>query len=175
MAAFATWAAQQRAESAAAGRARERSLREQAAATATWIGILVDLAEQGTRVTTLVAGQRRSGRIVGVGRDFLVLDPRYGHTTLICLDAVSTLWSDPTAAAVAPAGSRGGAIDLSLLSALALLAEQRSPVSLTMGAGLETAGDLVAVGEDVLTIRTEPPSRRLAYVPISAVALCDLR
>jgi hypothetical protein len=92
VAAFTTWAAEQRAESAAAGRARERSLREQAAASATWVGILVDLAEQGTRVTALVAGQRRSGRIAGVGRDFLVLDPRYGHTALIRLDAVLTLW-----------------------------------------------------------------------------------
>jgi hypothetical protein len=174
VAAFARWAADQRAVSAAGSRARERSLREQAAASATWVGTLVDLAERSASVTAVTGQQRRSGRIVGVGRDFFVLDTRSGRSDLVVLGAVDALWPDQTATQL-PAGDRGGAIDLSLMMALARLAEERAPICLTTTSGIETAGDLVAAGEDVLTVRTEAPNRRLAHVPFSAVAVCELR
>ncbi len=73
------------------------------------------------------------------------------------------------------AGDRGPAIDLPLMTALAMLAEEHSPVSLISTTGVETAGELVAAGDDVLTLRTPPPSRRLIYVPASALAVCELR
>ncbi len=60
-------------------------------------------------------------------------------------------------------------------SALALLADERSPVGLISGGGLETVGELVAAGDDVLTVRTAPPARRLVYVPLDSVAVCELR
>jgi hypothetical protein len=174
VAALDRWAASQRTASAAASRARERSLREQAATLATWTGVLVDLAELGAPVTAVVANQHRRGRIVGVGRDFFVLDAHPGRTALVRSDAVASLWPE-AAAAPLPAGSRGGPIDLSLMTALALLAEERSPVCLATAAGLETAGDLLAAGDDVLTVRTDSSQRRLAYVPLHAVAWCELR
>jgi hypothetical protein len=174
MAALDRWAADQRAASAAAGRARERSLREQAASMATWTGILVDLAEQGAPVTAVLANQRCRGHVVGVGRDFFVLDAHPGRPALIRSDTVASLWPEQPAAPL-PAGTRGGALDLSLMMALALLAEERSPVCVTTTTGLETAGDLIAVGEDVLTVRTDSSARRLAYVPVGAVAMCELR
>jgi hypothetical protein len=173
VAALDRWAAAQRAAAGAASRARERSLREQAATQARWTGILVDLAEQGAQVTAVVANRHRRGRIVGVGRDFFVLEAHPGRTGLARSDAVASLW--PEHGAALPGGTRGAAIDLSLVMALALVAEERSPVCLVTPAGLETSGDLVAVGEDVLTVRTEPPGRRLAYVPLGAVAWCELR
>jgi hypothetical protein len=173
VAALDRWAAAQRVAAGAASRARERSLREQAAAEATWIGILVDLAEQGAPVTAVVANRHRRGRIVGVGRNFFVLEADPGRTGLARSDAVASIW--PEHGAALPAGARGGAIDLSLMLALALVAEERNPVCLVTPAGVETAGELVAAGEDVLTVRTEPPGRRLAYVPLGAVAWCELR
>jgi hypothetical protein len=174
VAALDRWAATQRAAAAAAGRARERSLREQAATLATWTGVLVDLAERGAPVTAVVANQRRRGRVVGVGRDFFVLDARPGRTGLARSDAVVSLWPN-LAPAGPPAGARGGPIDLSLMMALALLAEERSPVCVTAATGFETTGDLIAAGEDVLTVRTESSTRRLAYVPLRSVAWCELR
>jgi hypothetical protein len=174
VAAFARWAADQRAVSAAGSRARERSLREQAAASATWAGTLVDLAESSAPVTAVIGHQRRGGRIVGVGRDFFVLDTRSGRSDLIALSAVDAVWPDQTASPL-PAGDRDGAIDLTLMMALALLAEERAPICLVTTSGIETAGNLVATGEDVLTVRTEAPNRRLAHVPFSAVAVCELR
>ena len=178
VAAFARWAADQRVVAAAGDRARERSLREQARSSATWTGVLVDLAEQGSPVTVMVAGQRRCGRLVGVGRDFCVLEPDQGRTALIALPQVTELWPDrPAGWALSepPGGDRSPAIDLPLMAALALLAEDRSPVGVFSTGGLETAGDLVAAGDDVLTLRTGTPVRRLVYVPLRAVAVCELR
>jgi hypothetical protein len=59
--------------------------------------------------------------------------------------------------------------------ALALLAEERNPVCVTTAAGVETTGELVAAGEDVLTLRIDASRRRVAYIPLSAVAWCELR
>jgi hypothetical protein len=174
VAAFGRWAAAQRTESAATSRARERSLREQAAASATWIGTLVDLAEHRTEVTVAVNQKRRRGRLVGVGRDFCVLDHAgQGQTDLVALGAVSALWPDPAATPFA-SGARDGTIDLTLSMAFALLVEQRARIRLVTRTGDETAGDLITAGEDLLTVRTEPPTRRLVYVPLGAVAICEL-
>jgi hypothetical protein len=175
VAAFARWAADQRAAVAAEDRVRERSLREQATATATWVGILVDLAEQAAAVTVVVAGLRRSGRLIGVGRDFCVLQSARRRIALIAVHEIVQLWPDGHTAGGPPAGDRRPSIDLTLTSALALLAEERSPVSLISGNGLDTTGELVAVGDDVLTLRAALPVRRLVHVPISSVAVCELR
>lgn len=175
MAAFARWAADQRVVAAAGDRVRERSLREQARSSATWTGVLVDLAEQASQVTVMVAGHRRCGRLVGVGRDFCVLEPDRGRTALIALLQVTELWPDGPAFSDPPGGDRSPAIDLALMAALALLAEDRAPVGVFSTGGLETAGDLVAAGDDVLTLRTGMPGRRLVYVPLGAVAVCELR
>src|SRR5262245_29998194 len=118
VAAFARWAGDQRAASAVASRARERSLREQAAAAATWAGVVVDLAEQHASVTVSAAGQKRGGRVVGAGRDFFVLDgARHSRITLVALNAVGAIWPDHVAAAL-PAGARRGAIEMTLMMAL---------------------------------------------------------
>ncbi|HEY3810963.1 MAG TPA: hypothetical protein VGL49_05970 [Acidimicrobiales bacterium] len=174
VAAFTAWAAEQRTAAAAAGRTRERSQRELAGAAATWSGILVDLAEQASAVIVAVAGLRRPGRIVGVGRDFCVLDAPT-RAALISLPAISALSSDQTRpGADQPAGDRHPTIELTLVAALARLAEQRAPVTVVARDGQETTGDLIAAG-DVLTVRAPRPARRLTYVPLDAVALCDLR
>jgi hypothetical protein len=132
------------------------------------------LAEHGTPVTAVVASQRRTGRIAGVGRDFFVLEPRQGYTALVLLDAVGSLWPDQDGIRF-PTGARGGAIELTFAMAMALLGEQRSPICVVTATGLEIAGDLVAAGDDVLTLRSDVPARRLVYVPLRAAALCELR
>jgi hypothetical protein len=175
VAAFVRWAADQRVAAAASERSRERSLRDQAGASATWAGILVDLAEQATIVTAVVAGRSRRGRIVGVGRDFCVLESEQGRTALVLLEAISELRPESDAGRGVPAGDREAAIDLPLSTALALLAEDRHPVATFTGAGFPSTGVLLAAGQDVLTLRADPPGRRLVYVPLSAVALCELR
>jgi hypothetical protein len=202
IAAFGRWAAGQRAEAAAAGRARERWLRTQAGAGATWTGVLVDLAEQSGPVVVVSGSRRWRGALVGVGPDFCVLDATPRRPVLVALAALSAVWAegagpmpaggsgtgpgvaDPSGApvasgrsgpAVASAGDRRPTLQLSWLAALSMLAEDRHPVSLTAVGGEELVGTLVGVGEDVLTLQTDPPARRLAYLPVGALASCELR
>ena len=104
-----------------------------------------------------------------------MLEPGQGRTALIALLQVSELWPEGPWRHDPSGGDRSPALDLSLIAALALLAEDRSPVGLFSTGGLETAGDLVAAGDDVLTLRTGLPVRRLVYVPLRAVAVCELR
>jgi hypothetical protein len=174
VAAFRRWAAGERTTAAAQNRARERWLREQASASASWAGVLVDLAEQSASVVIRVGRLRYAGRMVGVARDFCVVQQPGGRPTLIVLAAISALWPQVTSAGP-PAGDRQPGLALSLAGALSALAEERSRVALTLTDGDPVEGEMVAVGEDVLTIRTESPSRRSVYVRLAAVTCCEVR
>jgi hypothetical protein len=172
VAAFAQWAADQRVSAAATARARERTLRLQAGAGATLVGVLVDLAEQSAPVVVSVAGVRRAGRIVAAGDEFCVLEPAGGgRPSLVAIAHIGAV--RPALGTATPAGERPAAVDLSLPAALSLLAEERAPVRLILPPDEEVTGELSSVGEDVVTIAAHGPSR-LVHVPISAVAVCDL-
>lgn len=174
VAAFAQWAEGQRLSAAASGRSRERSLRALAAASATLVGVLVDLAEREARVAVSAGGVQRSGRIVGVGADFCVLDAgAAGGASLVVTAALSTVW--PEGRSSGPAGgSRVAALEMSLGSALSLLAEERTPVRLALRGGEQLAGELSAAGDDVVTVTVKGGRLRHAHVAVSALAVCDL-
>jgi hypothetical protein len=174
VAAFARWAAQDRARSAATDRARQRSLGDQALSTATWTGILVDLAERGAGVTVSLGGNRCTGWIVGVGRDFCVVEQAVRRRpALIPLSAISYVSADQPGGAM-PSGDRPTGLDLSMAAALAALAEERVPVALRVG-GDEVEGEVIGVGEDVVTLRANAPAGRLVHVPLAAVTFCEVR
>jgi hypothetical protein len=80
----------------------------------------------------------------------------------------------PRSGASLPAGGRPATLSLSLPAALSLLAEERTPVRLVLRFDQEVTGELAAVGDDVVTIATTAPSRRLVHVPVPAVGVCDL-
>ncbi len=63
---------------------------------------------------------------------------------------------------------------MSLASVLEALMSERSPVALGTPAG-PLAGEIRAVGEDVLTVRTETPPRRLVHLPMVSLVYCELR
>lgn len=141
--------------------------------------MLVDLAEQGATVVATLPTGRRTGRIVGVGTDFFVMQPSRGRPALVALSAVAsvTVASDgpATGPALAPAGDRAPAIELSLATALGGLADERAPVGLCLRglrAGEVLDGSLIAAGQDVLTVRG---AARVLYVPLDAVLVCELR
>ena len=174
VAAFARWAAQERARSAATDRARQRSLGEQALSTATWTGILVDLAERGAGVTLSVGGHRCTGWIVGVGRDFCVVEQAgRRRPALIPLAPISYVSADQPGRAI-PTGDRPAGMELSMAAALAALAEERVPVALRAGAE-QVEGKVIGVGEDVVTLRADAPAGRLVHVPLAAVTFCEVR
>jgi hypothetical protein len=175
VAAFGVWAADERAKDAATARSRRRWLEEEARASATFTGLLVDMAESEAPVVLGVGTERLSGRVMGVGLDFLVLEAAGGNPALVVLNAVSAIWPSPESKPSVATGDREPTLELSLAAALSLMAEQRLPVSLMLSGGHEVAGDLVAVGEDVLTVQISRQPKRLASAPLASLALCELR
>ncbi len=174
VAAFTQWAAGERASTAAEDRARERWLRDEASSSANWRGILVDLAERAATAVVASGQQKCTGRVVCVARDFCILQQASGRPALLPLTAMSALWPDGNAAG-APAGDREPNLALSLVGALAALAEDRIPVALTLEGGVHLEGVVVTVGEDVITLRVEGQSRRYAHVRLASVTCCEVR
>lgn len=169
-AAFGRWAAAERTAQAAGMRSRERSLRDQAAGEATWAGLLVDLAETLAQVTLGIGPRRVTGVLVGLGRDFCVLDQPGGYPLLIPNDRIVAVWKEGPAS-----GSRFPHLELSFEAALAGLAEERSPVCIHLAGGMQVSGDLVGCGTDLVTVRTEAPARRSVHIPTDRIEVCELR
>jgi hypothetical protein len=170
--AFARWAAGARAQTAAEDRARRRWLGEQATATAHLLGLLVDLAEQAAPVVLWLPDHTCIGRLVGVGRDFCVVNQTSGRAAVVALQWLSAV--SPERAAPLPAGDRSPALELTLIAAFAAMAEERLPVSIKVRSkALE--GEVHSVGEDVVTLRGDPPARQMVHIPVGAVMSCELR
>ena len=170
LAAFARWAAQQRTEQAAGMRSRERSLRDQAEGEATWSGLLVDLAEADADLTIEVGSRRMRGRLVGVGRDFCVLEGDGRRPALIPTDRIVAVWKEKPAS-----GSRFPHLDLTFGAALSGLAGERSPVCMVLDGGSQVIGDLISSGADLVTVRTDPATRRTVHLQTSHIEVCELR
>lgn len=143
-------------------RATERHLRLVAEESATLLGSLLDLAERGTpvRVTTS-SGRRHVGPLQLVGQDFVVVADVW-----VALTAVGSVGTS-TGSSVAT-GDRP-ALDLYLVEALARLVPERPELAVVTVGGDVVAGQLRAVGADVLSIRLDGDGG-MAYVP-SASAL----
>jgi hypothetical protein len=141
-----------------------RALEGVAAASATFAGALVDLGEAGTPVVVRTRGGRVARAQVSlVGGDFVVLQGEGGQ--LWCRLAAIVSVRVPSGTPVAT-GDRDG-VDVLLVDALALLADDRPRVTLDAGAGSGTSGELVAAGADVVTLRLDGGDS--LYVPSSSV------
>jgi hypothetical protein len=190
VAAFARWAAGERVADAARQRSRERWLRQQAIEAATMTGVLTDLAEQRAEVTLRTRTHPFIGRMVGVARDFVVVEERSGAALMVAtahLASVSPLPGRRAGAAPSydrgdPSGDRNPPLPILLVDALALLAADRSPVRLGVTSGELILGDLIAVGIDVITVQGDslargngPARRDHLYIPLAAVEVCAPR
>ena len=164
-----------RADAQAEARVRERWLRRQASESATLLGTLLDLAESGVGLTIgLRGGRRHDGRPVGLGHDVLVLVERGAHVA-IRLGAVTVVRPSPGSGVGAAAGARAAALDLHLVELLARVVDEQPEVAVALETGEVLAGSLVAVGEDVLTLRLAPGADGLAYCSAAAVSSVRLR
>jgi len=137
-------------------------------------GVLVDLAEEAAIVVVRVGALTCTGRIVGVAHDFCVIEPTSGRPSLVALAAISAVSPQQTGQSP-PAGDRQPHLSLSMAAALAALAEERTPVGLTLVHDLHVEGELAAVGEDVVTLRSEAPARRPVYIRLASIVRCELR
>jgi hypothetical protein len=174
LAELAGWAADERTARAAADRARDRSLVDQSSATANWTGLLVDLAEARAEVVLAArGGLTRSGRLVGVAADFVVLERTGRGPVLVRTAGLETVTPAGPGGRLARAGERGAPSELTLAAALEALAGERAPAQVQTS-GQAVAGIIAGCGEDVLTVKPGGTGR-LVYVAIDAVVWIEIR
>ena len=167
------WAAAAKTEAAADSRMAQRWADQQAADEASWAGVLIGLAERRAAVAVrLETGATVRGAVVGVGRDYIAI----AHGAQISFLPLTALdWVRPDdASAPAAFGDRAGPSGR-LVSVLARVAEEGLPVRIV--AHTEAlVGDLVGVGEDVLSLRPAGAAvGQLVYVPVASLSEASVR
>ncbi|HYD08822.1 MAG TPA: hypothetical protein VEA78_01865 [Acidimicrobiales bacterium] len=165
-----------RADAGAAARESTRWLERQAHESATFLGTLLDLAEHGHVVSLACAGGRRiDGAIRALGRDVVVVHDRTGDSVVVAIGAIALVRPAPDARTVAASSDRVPALDAGFGELLGRLVGERPEVALSLVTGDVVTGDLVAVGDDVLTVRLAAADGGLVYVSTSSVASARLR
>jgi hypothetical protein len=164
------WLADARVEGSADARARERWLHAAAEGDATFGGVLLDLAERRTDIAVSTSGRRRHhGRVEVIGTDFLSLRAPAGPEVLLALSTITAVRTVPRADP--SVGERLVTTELRLAEVLSELAVERARVLLVPLNGTDiVAGELRAVGRDVVTVRTDGDAPAITYMPLRAIA-----
>lgn len=155
---------------AIAERSAERQLRQEQSEFATFAGTMRDLAE-ARRDVTVRSGSGRSyqGALLAVAIDHVVVRAGSSRSVHVAIDQVTAVQVDPTSPAGAASGDREAAQDRTLDEVLAAaLGDRPVVVVVTRGDGEAHRGQLLAVGEDVVTLRVEGAGAR--YLPTSALS-----
>lgn len=166
------WVAEARAADAVDSRVRERWLRIQAAESSTWAGVLVTLAEAATPVAvTTSAGRCHAGLVATVGDDFVAVGRAEERVTLIAMAAVASVVPTGSERATPVGGERhpSSSAPVTLLGVLERAVGDRPRLMLTAG-DTRVTGQLVAVGIDVVTVRTDAQPPGWAYVSLASVS-----
>jgi hypothetical protein len=160
------WLRGLRTAEAASTRRRARWTAQQLTESATFTGLLVDLAEQRCEVVVETVTRRCVVVLRGVGVDFCAGVDR-DRWVLIPLAAVAAVRTQPPAD---PVGSdRSPALDATLAEALTDLLDDRPRLVVTLTSGEQVAGELRAVGTDVMTLRGDEASPRWVHVAFGHV------
>lgn len=160
------------ADRSAEERSQARVLRQVAEESATFVGVAVDLAERGDSIVARTAtGRSHRGRVLAVGRDFLVLRDAPCPPVVLATAGVASLRPQLLGRSIDTAGSRRPPLDVDLAVLLAGLAGDRPRVQvMAVGDHQPLSGELRAVGLDVATIRLDGEGRNLAYVRLANLA-----
>ncbi|MBK9181096.1 MAG: hypothetical protein IPM45_16325 [Acidimicrobiales bacterium] len=167
---FELWAADAAVDEARAARVERHWMRRLAEEEATLAGTLLDLAERDVRVAlATVTGRVHAGHLTTVGADVLAVRTTPGALVLVALRSVAWVRpagppdaSGPTGAA---AGDRAGGPRLADL--LAARVGERPRLVVRAGAAEASAGELLAVGRDVLTLGLDGGG--VAYVSLDSL------
>ena len=158
------------AEEAARERSQTRVLRQIAEEEATFAGVALDLAERSASVVARTSsGRVHRGRVLAVGRDFVVLRDGAGPPAVLAMSALSSLRPQPGSASVDTAGGRGAPLAVGLAALLVGLAAERPRVQVSAVGDEPLAGQLRSVGVDVLTVRLDGDTGLRAHVRLGAV------
>jgi hypothetical protein len=170
---LARWAAAAKTEAAADSRVRKQWAQRQAEDEATLASVVAGLAERHAVVAVHTGyGSTIRGTLAGVGADYAAV-ARGNQVTLLPLQNIEWIRPDdpapPAAFAdrTAPAGR--------LVGVLANLAAEATEVRVVTRSE-SLVGDLVAVGEDVVTLRpTGAAAGHVVYVPVASLSEVSLR
>ena len=158
------------AEEAARERSQTRWLRRIAEEEATFVGVALDLAERGAPVVARTSsGRAHRGRVLAVGRDFVVLRDGGGPPVFLAVQGLSSLRPQPGSPAADTAGGRAAPLDVGFAALLVGLAADRPRVQVSALGDEPVAGELRSVGVDVLTLRLDGDTGLRAHVRIGAV------
>lgn len=169
------WIADARAAEAVDARVRERWLRTQAAESSTIAGTLIALAEAGRPVVVITtAGRRHAGVVTMVGQDFVTV-VREERLTLVSLRALASVEHSREFGAAPTDGELEPSLaaPVTLHDVLSRAVGDRPRLMLHAG-DAHTTGQLVAVGVDVVTLRTDAEPPGLAYVSLGSVSEASL-
>jgi hypothetical protein len=158
-------------EAAVRARAELRGREERAAEVATWVGTLRDLAERRLTVSLRArSGRVHRGALVAIGKDHVALRLLAGSMALISLDATRTVRPEPGRPAPPAMGDRENAQDRTLIEAFARAVEDREPVVVVVRDVEDPLqGEVIGLGEDVVTLRLEGTDRGTVYLPLTVV------
>lgn len=161
-----SWLADCQVDEAAAARARQRSLENQAAQEATIAGVVIDLAEQDLPVTLKTnAPQAFSGQIIAVGSDFVfVLDSERGEV-VVPTQAITTITSAPTSRMVSGVRTQSSVSLAEMLNDLVL---EKARVTIAVGADA-VSGRLHSVGTDVVVVALSGAPQDMVYIAVAAI------
>jgi hypothetical protein len=164
---LAEWTADARASEAAAERARQRWLSQQAAEDVSLAGVLTVLAERRSPVVvTLATGRAVTGPVLAVGSDFCAVE-----RSLIPFGALAFV-RGPTVVGGIDAQQLGS---LSFEAAVARLVADRPVVSVELlGGSGPLRGELWAAAGGVVALRLDDAERSTAYAAASAIASLTL-
>lgn len=165
------WVRESKVREAAGARSRERWLLQQGQEAAELLGVLADLVERAASVVVRVAGGREHrGRLGTVAHDFVAVHGASTHTTLVALDAISVVvpLHDPVGRERV-AGEPRQTSSQSMAGVLSIMAGDRAHLRIGLRDGQTMAGELRAVGVDVLTLRVDAEPAGLAYVPLASI------
>lgn len=151
-------------------RSEERELLRQHSEFATFAGTMRDLAEAAREVTVRSgSGHSYQGVLLAVAVDHLVVRVGSTRTVHVAVDQVTAVQLDPTATRSVAAGDRDAAQDRTIDEVLASSVEDRPTVVIvTRGDGEPHRGQLVSVGEDVVTLWVEGAGAR--HLPTAALS-----
>lgn len=166
LAGLANWLADCQVDEAAAARARQRSLEQQAAQESTIAGVLLDLAERGQPITVKTAGgQVCEGQVVAVGADFVFVRDDNKGDLLIPTKAIATI---RTASADRPVIGARPRSSVALLDTLDELAADHAHVLVTIGDEC-VSGQLRVVGADVIMVAVDKARSNMVHIATAAI------
>ena len=159
------------AEEAARERSQTRTLRQVAEEEATFVGVALDLAERSSGVVARTSsGRSHRGRVVMVGRDFVVVRDGSGPPVFLPASALSSLRPEPGAASADTAGGRAAPRAVGFAALLVGLAADRPRVQVSAAGDETVTGQLRSVGVDVVTVRLDGAASLRAHVRIAAIS-----